>query len=72
MAHFKENFIYPLIEAKTSLLYLRFIVDIFMSWTKSEEFQLIEFFNVKPYKQKGYVQQQISLANIQGIFYSNL
>ena len=36
MACFEEKFIYPLINAKT-LLYLRFIDDIFMIWTKSEK-----------------------------------
>ena len=43
MAYFEEKFIYPLIDAKT-LLYLRFIDDIFMIWTKSEK-DLIEFLN---------------------------
>ena len=43
MAYFEEKFIYPLIDAKT-LLYLRFIDDIFMTWTKSEK-DLIEFLN---------------------------
>ena len=43
MAYFEEKFIYPLIDAKT-LLYLRFIDDIFMIWTKSEKY-LIEFLN---------------------------
>ena len=41
MAYFEEKFIYPLTDAKT-LLYLRFIDDIFMIWTKSEK-DLIEF-----------------------------
>ena len=41
MAYFQEKFIYLLIDAKT-LLYLRFIDDIFMIWTKSEK-DLIEF-----------------------------
>ena len=36
MAYFEEKFIYPLIDAKT-LLYLRFIDDIFMIWTRSEK-----------------------------------
>ena len=36
MAYFEEKFIYPLADAKT-LLYLRFIDDIFMIWTKSEK-----------------------------------
>ena len=43
MAYFEDKFIYPLIDAKT-LLYLRFIDDIFMIWTKSEK-DLIEFLN---------------------------
>ena len=43
MAYFEEKFIYPLIDTKT-LLYLRFIHDIFMIWTKSEK-DLIEFLN---------------------------
>ena len=43
MAYFEQKFIYPLINAKT-LLYLRFIDDIFMIWTKSEK-DLIEFLN---------------------------
>ena len=41
MAYFEEKFIYPLTDAKT-LLYFRFIDDIFMIWTKSEK-NLIEF-----------------------------
>ena len=45
MAYFEEKSIYPLIDAKT-LLYLRFIDDIFMVWTKSEK-DLIEFLNTK-------------------------
>ena len=43
MAYFEEKFIHPLTDAKT-LLYLRFIDDIFMIWTKSEK-DLIEFLN---------------------------
>ena len=43
MAYFEEKFIYPLRDAKT-LLYLRFIDEIFMIWTKSEK-DLIEFLN---------------------------
>ena len=43
MVYFEEKFIYPLIDAKT-LLYLRFIDDIFMIWAKSEK-DLIEFLN---------------------------
>ena len=43
MAYFEEKFIYPLIDAKT-LLYLCFIDDIFMIWTKSEK-DLTEFLN---------------------------
>ena len=43
MAYFEEKIIYPLIDAKTPL-YLRFIDDIFMIWTKSEKV-LIEFLN---------------------------
>ena len=43
MTYFEEKFIYPLIEAKT-LLYLRFIDDMFMIWTKSEN-DLIGFLN---------------------------
>ena len=41
MAYFEEKFIHPLTDAKT-LLYLRFIDDIFMIWTKSEK-DLVEF-----------------------------
>ena len=43
MEYFEEKFIYPLIDAKT-LLYLSFIDDIFMIWTKSEK-DLLEFLN---------------------------
>ena len=43
MAYFEEKFIYPLIDAKT-LLYLCFIDDIFMIWTKLEK-DLPEFLN---------------------------
>ena len=43
MAYFEEKFIYPSIHAKT-LLYLRFIDDIFMIWTKSGK-DLTEFLN---------------------------
>ena len=43
MAYFEEKFICSLIDAKT-LLYLRFIDDIFLIWTKSEK-DLIEFLN---------------------------
>ena len=35
-AYFEEKCIYPVIDAKT-LLYLRFIDDMFMIWTKSEK-----------------------------------
>ena len=43
MAYFEEKFMCPLIDAKT-VLYLRFIDDIFMIWTNSEK-DLVEFLN---------------------------
>ena len=43
MAYFEGKFIYPLIDPKT-LLYLRFIDDIFIIWTKPEK-DLIEIIN---------------------------
>ena len=67
MAYFEEKFIYPLIEAKT-LLYLRFIDDIFMIWTKSEK-DLVEFLNELNTKHTSikfefkYSRQQIEVLN---------
>ena len=41
MAEFEQRYIYPLIKDK-SILFLRYIDDIFMVWTKSEK-QLRDF-----------------------------
>ena len=41
MAEFEQKYVYPLVK-DTSILYLRYIDDIFMVWTKSEK-QLKDF-----------------------------
>ena len=41
MAEFKQKYIYPLTKDK-SILFLRYIDDIFMAWTKSEKYFMSE------------------------------
>ena len=55
MAEFKQKYIYPLIEDK-SILFLRYIGDTFMIWTKSEK-QLKDFMS-------DFNQKHTSLYNV--------